>query len=124
MKKQVKPTGVFWTKPHSLSPSLLSKLQNEILNNQKLREQLELIEILNAETRLQLLYLLSKKSSICVGDIADVLRLDYPAVSHQLNILRKENLVLCKKRGKVCYYSLAAKLPKLITESLAESGGR
>lgn len=66
------------------------------------------------ETRLQTLVLLSQKSNVCVGDIADVLRLDISAVSHQLGILRKEGLVATKKKGKVVYYSLSGDLPKLV----------
>lgn len=114
MKKILRPENIFWTKPHSYSPTTLATLQKQVLQNEKIQRQQRLIELLAVETRLQTLVLLSQKSNVCVGDIADVLRLDISAVSHQLGILRKEGLVATKKKGKVVYYSLSGDLPKLV----------
>jgi len=119
MRKIVKPENVFWTRPHSASPTVLRGLQQQILKNQKIQVQQHLLELLNEETRLQILYLLALKDFICVGDIADVLRLSTSAVSHQLRLLRKENLVVNKKQGKVVYYSLNRHLPELVRVVLA-----
>src|SRR3989344_311285 len=116
MRKQIKPANTFWTKPHSHSPTLLRELQIEIFQNDKIAEQLSLLELLSKETRLQILYLLKMRNFICVGDISGILRLDISAVSHQLQLLRKERLVTFRKKGKVVYYSLNQSLPKIVEE--------
>ena len=78
----------------------------------------EAVELLSKETRLQILYLLKMRNFICVGDISGILRLDISAVSHQLQLLRKERLVTFRKKGKVVYYSLNQSLPKIVEEVL------
>lgn len=114
MRKQIKPVNTFLTKPHSYSPSVLKNLQIDIFQNEKILEQLELLEILAKETRLQILFLLKMRNFICVGDLSDTLRLDISAVSHQLRLLKRAKLVLAKKKGKVVYYNLNADLPRLV----------
>lgn len=114
MRRISRPENVFWTKKHSNSPTVLRDLQKEIFHNPEIRSSLHLIELLSRDTRLQILVLLGLKTNTCVGDIADVLRLDISAISHQLQILRKEKLVVFKKKGKVVYYSLSPNLPKLV----------
>lgn len=114
MKKIIKPENVFETKRHSTHPTVLRELQEEIFHNSAIVRQQKLTEIISAETRLQILFLLSRRGNLCVGDIADVLRVGISTVSHQLYWLRKEKLVTNKKRGKVVYYSLSQNLPKLV----------
>ena len=114
MRRISKPENVFWTKKHSYSPTMLRELQKQIFQNPGIRKEQHLVELLSKDTRMQILALLALKSSICVGDIADVLRLDISAISHQLQILRKENLVVFKRKGKVVYYGLNPRLPKLV----------
>jgi len=43
---------------------------------------------------------------MCVGDIADKLDMSQSAVSHQLRVLRNNDLVKYRKEGKTVYYSL------------------
>ena len=121
MRRITKPENVFWTKKHSYSSTLLRDLQKQVFQSPKIRNQQSLIETLVVGTRLQILFLLSLKSYICVGDIADVLRLDISAVSHQLRFLRREKLVSFKKKGKVVYYSLSKTLPKLVEVVLSSA---
>ncbi len=58
-------------------------------------------------TRLRILSLL-QGGECCVGDIADVLRLEQPAASRHLAYLRRAGLVVVRKAGLWSYYSLAA----------------
>ena len=44
---------------------------------------------------------------MCVCDIAVLLDMTKSAVSHQLKVLRDNNLVKFQKKGKHAYYSLA-----------------
>lgn len=56
-------------------------------------------------TRMKILWTLDR-GEICVCDIAEVLGMTKSAVSHQLNTLRREKLVKCRKSGKNILYSL------------------
>ncbi len=66
----------------------------------------ELFKALADETRTQILYLLSFQE-LCVCDIADVLEMSLPAVSHHLRLLKAMRLVTYRREGKQVYYSLA-----------------
>ncbi len=57
-------------------------------------------------TRLRILSLL-QDGECCVGDVADVLRVEQPAVSRHLAYLRRAGLVVVRKAGLWSYYSLA-----------------
>ena len=46
-------------------------------------------------------------SEMCVGDIAQLLKLTQTAVSHQLRVLKNNKLVKFRREGKVVFYSLA-----------------
>src|SRR3990167_4707317 len=105
MRKILKPIHVFWTKPHSYPPLLLTRIQDEIFADKRLKEIAALVDLLDSETRLRILFVLSKKEWICVGDLADVSRLSVSAVSHQLRLLREASWGKTRKKGKVVFYS-------------------
>ena len=44
---------------------------------------------------------------MCVCAISELFSLEQSAVSHQLSILRKANLIKGERRGKTVFYSLA-----------------
>jgi DNA-binding transcriptional ArsR family regulator len=82
-------------------------------NTQSLKEAIlevsglsELFKALADETRTKILYLLSK-NELCVCDIADLLEMSMPAVSHHLRLLRTMRMVTYRRDGKMVYYSLA-----------------
>ncbi len=57
-------------------------------------------------TRIKIISALSF-GKMCVGDIANTLKLSHSAVSHQLRILRQTDIVVSKKEGKIVYYELS-----------------
>lgn len=65
----------------------------------------ELFRVLGDETRTRILYLLSLRE-MCVCDIADVLEMSLPAVSHHLRLLKLMRIVKYRREGKNVYYSL------------------
>lgn len=65
----------------------------------------ELFKVLGDETRTRILYLLSLQE-LCVCDIADVMEMSLPAVSHHLRLLKAHRLVKYRRDGKQVYYSL------------------
>jgi len=81
-------------------------------NIEKLREKVlevaglsEIFKVLGDETRTKILYLLSEQK-LCVCDIAVILDMSLPAISHHLRLLKAFRLVKYVREGKMVYYSL------------------
>ncbi len=84
------------------SPATRDALRERLLDVAGLSE---LFKVLSDETRTRILYLLSLQE-LCVCDIADVLDMSLPAVSHHLRLLKAHRLVKYRREGKQVYYSL------------------
>ncbi len=65
----------------------------------------ELFKVLGDETRTKILYLLAQQE-LCVCDMAELLDMSLPAVSHHLRLLKAMRLVKYRRDGKQVYYSL------------------
>ena len=65
----------------------------------------EIFKVLGDETRTKILYLLAQKE-LCVCDLAAVLEMSMPAISHHLRLLKMLRLVKNRREGKMVYYSL------------------
>ena len=65
----------------------------------------ELFGALADETRTRILYLLSERE-LCVCDLAHLLEMSLPAVSHHLRLLRVMRLVRSRRAGKQVFYAL------------------
>jgi len=66
-----------------------------------------IFRVLGDETRAKIVYALSQADRLCVCDIAQVVGLSLPAVSHHLRVLRELNIARAYKEGKMVFYSLA-----------------
>jgi hypothetical protein len=51
---------------------------------------------------------------MCVCDITDALRIPQPLVSHHLAVLRRAQMVVCRRQGQWVYYSLDARSAQLL----------
>lgn len=65
----------------------------------------KIFKVLGDETRTKILYLLAHRR-LCVCDIAAILGISLPAVSHHLRLLKALRLVKYTREGKMVYYSL------------------
>ena len=65
----------------------------------------ELFKALADETRTKILHLLGQRE-LCVCDLAFLLEMSLPAVSHHLRFLKALRLVRSRKDGKYVFYSL------------------
>lgn len=65
----------------------------------------EFFKVFGDSTRLRIISLL-EKSELCVNDIAEKLRMNQPAISHQLRTLKQNRLVKRRREGKAVFYSL------------------
>ena len=84
-------------------PSFL--LSDEAPTEEELYDLAELFKVFGDSTRIKILYALFE-SELCVGDMAQLLRLSQSAVSHQLKILKDAKLVRFRREGKNIFYML------------------
>lgn len=89
-----------------LDSEKLSQIDSQIPEDEVLYDLADLFKIFGDTTRIKILYAL-RESELCVGDIADLLKMNQSAVSHQLKILKQSKLVKFRREGKTMWYSLA-----------------
>lgn len=65
----------------------------------------EIFKVLGDETRTKIMYLLAFRR-LCVCDLAAILQMTLPAISHHLRLLKALRLVRYEREGKMVYYSL------------------
>ena len=69
-------------------------------------ELADFFKVFSDSTRIRIMCaLFEQELSVCC--IAETLSMEQSTISHQLRILRRENLVKVRKDGKQSYYSLA-----------------
>ncbi|AKI98029.1 ArsR/SmtB family transcription factor [Kosmotoga pacifica] len=85
------------------------------INTEKFKEKAnevaglsELFKVLSDETRTKIIYLLSLKE-LCTCDLAEILGITLPSVSHHLRLLKAFRIVKYRREGKVVFYSLTDK---------------
>ena len=87
----------------------------------------ELFKALADETRTKILYLLSD-GDLCVCEMAELLGMSLPAVSHHLRLLKIMRLVSNRRDGRQVFYTLqdehVADLIRIAREHFAESIGQ
>ena len=66
----------------------------------------ELFKVFGDSTRIKILYILME-TELCVGDMAQLLRVSQNAVSHQLRVLKNSKLVKFRREGTIIFYSIA-----------------
>ncbi len=81
----------------------VEEVRNEIPD---LSQVVGIFKVLSDETRAKLVYLLGSRE-MCVCDLATVLQVTLPAISHHLRLLKALGLVRSKREGKMVLYSLA-----------------
>ena len=82
----------------------------------------EIFKALSDETRTKILYLLVNRE-LCVCELADILGMTLPAVSHHLRLLRTMRLVKFRREGKQAYYSLSDRHVLTLIEVAKEHHG-
>lgn len=77
-----------------------------------------LFAVLSDPTRLQVVYALLRAESgeLCVGDLAAGLGRDDTTISHQLRVLRNQQIVAMRKVGRIVYYRLVDEHIRLLLE--------
>ena len=84
----------------------VEKRRREMPDESTLYDLSDFFKVLGDSTRISILFAIDGEP-MCVCDIANLLGMTKSAVSHQLNILRRSDLVSYRKSGKNVFYTLA-----------------
>ena len=84
---------------------VVSKVLENKPDDEYLYDLADLFKTFGDSTRIKILYALFE-GELCVGDLATILKLSQPAISHQLKVLKDAKLVKFRREGKVIFYSL------------------
>ncbi len=90
----------------AIHPETINNVKNNLSDSQTLDRLSAFLKVLADRTRLEIVNALLV-SEMCVCDIAHILNMEHSAISHQLAVLRRADIVTAKKVGKVCYYALS-----------------
>ena len=94
------------------------QIKADIPGEEVLYDIADFFKVLGESTRLKILYALLK-NEVCVGELSESLNISQSSVSHQLRILRQNDLVKFRKQGKTVFYSLDdAHVESLLNQSL------
>lgn len=85
---------------------LVNQVRNRMPDEDELYDLAELFKVFGDSTRIRILNVLFEEE-MCVCDIAEALRMNQSAVSHQLRVLKNAKLIKNRKDGKQVFYSLA-----------------
>lgn len=84
---------------------IVRNVKTGLTEQTQLIKMAELFKAMSDPTRLKIVNALML-SEMCVCDIACLLKMTGPAVSHHLKTLRQCQLIKYRKDGKIVYYSL------------------
>lgn len=93
-------------------------VRRNLLATDKATRIASLFAVLSDPTRLQVVYALlcAPTGELCVCDLATGLGRDDTTISHQLRVLRNQQIVAMRKVGRVVYYRLVDEHIRLLLE--------
>lgn len=81
-------------------------LLNRMPDDERFVEEALVFQQLSDETRLKILYCLCA-ADYCVYDLAQLVGMSAPAISHHLRSLKQLKILVSKRKGKHVFYSMA-----------------
>lgn len=100
--------GADMCQQRAVHPEHVLAVRHNLLPADLARQAAALFGLLSDPTRLQVVYALlhAPEGELCVCDLAAGLGRDDTTISHQLRVLRSQQLVTMRKVGRVVYYRL------------------
>ena len=90
---------------HEEHKELVQEVKGKMPNADTLFDLADFFKVFGDSTRIRIMCaLFERELSVCC--IADIVGMEQSTVSHQLRVLRQENLVKVRREGKQSYYSL------------------
>ncbi len=101
-----------------IHPEHVLAVRQNLLTSDKAARTAALFAVLSDPTRLQVVYALLRAPTgeLCVCDLAIGLGRDDTTISHQLRVLRNQQVVATRKVGRVVYYRLTDEHIRLLLE--------
>src|SRR5437588_3739299 len=105
-------------KGRSIHTEHVLAVRRNVLTTETAMRIASLFAVLSDPTRLQVVYALLRAPSgeLCVGDLATGLGRDDTTISHQLRVLRNQQIVAMRKVGRIVYYRLVDEHIRLLLE--------
>jgi DNA-binding transcriptional ArsR family regulator len=102
----------------SIHAEHMLSVRRNVLATDTARRIASLFAVLSDPTRLQVVYALlhAQAGELCVGDLATGLGRDDTTISHQLRVLRNQQIVAMRKVGRIVYYRLVDEHIRLLLE--------
>ena len=104
----------------SFDEALVARIRKQVAGLEGLSR---IFKVLGDETRAKIVYSLAQADQLCVCDIAQIVGLSLPAVSHHLRVLRELDIARARKEGKIVFYSLADDHVASLVRQAAEHAG-
>ena len=89
-----------------MDKEILKKINDATPPDEELDSVADFFKMFADNTRLKIMLAL-QQSELCVMDIAEALSMTQSAISHQLKVLKQQDLVKARRDGKTIFYSLA-----------------
>lgn len=89
-----------------MDKEILKKINDATPPEEELDSVADFFKMFGDNTRLKIMLAL-QQSELCVMDIAEALSMTQSAISHQLKVLKQQDLVKARRDGKTIFYSLA-----------------
>ena len=86
--------------------SELKKIKKQMPQSGEITQLADFFSVLSDGTRVLIVSAL-RHGELCVSHLAELLGLSDSAVSHQLRLMRQNNIVKSRREGKYIYYSLS-----------------
>lgn len=91
--------------PHQHGERNIGHIKTELLQTQRFALTSDIFKLLSDTTRLQIFWLLCHQEE-CVINIAALLDMSSPAISHHLRSLQESGLIASRREGKEVYYKV------------------
>ncbi|MHA6769531.1 ArsR/SmtB family transcription factor [Sphingobium ummariense] len=98
-------------------------MAGQAFDDQAVEQMAEALRVLGHGTRLRLLHSLLGKGELAVGELETETGVGQPALSQQLAILRKAEMVQARRAAKQVYYSIDAARMAALAQGLAALAG-
>ncbi len=99
---------------HVIDEQKVKKIRKVMPKKPLADKVVQIFKTLGSPTRFNILFALMQ-AELCVCDLAHILNRSITATSHQLRILRDQELIKSRREGNVIYYSLMCEhVPHLI----------
>jgi len=108
----------------SIHAAHVQEVRRNVLSSESAARIAALFSVLSDPTRLQVVHALlnAPTGELCVCDLASGLGRDDTTISHQLRVLRNQQIVAMRKAGRVVYYRLVDEhIRQLLTMGVAHA---